>query len=103
MPLATREVEQVEHLHGVDAEYRSMVGPVGRRHVGQQPLRGGNAALRTAGRCVIWHDHARAVAQQLQRVAGDAVEWLDAALVHYRECTRCRPMCGVVGRLSHTG
>ena len=101
MALTAIEVEQVEHLEGVDAKHGGPRHPIAARHHREQPLRCRDCAARFGGG-VGWHHHARAVAEQLQHGASDAVEWLDAALVHHRNPAGRLPVEGI-GRGSAGG
>ena len=109
MPLTPRQVEQVGDLLGVDAKHRRVLHPVGPGHHAEHPFRRRHGADRQVGRGTLrclrrfGHLHARAVAEQLERVAGHGVERLDAALVQHGQRCRgtpvmapraCRPLIG---------
>ena len=103
MTLPAGQIEQVGYFLGVDAEHRRVLHPVGSGHHAEHPLRRRHrAAGQVGGRTLrglprLRHDHARAVAKQLQRVAGHGVERLDAALVQHRDRPSGTPVVPPLG------
>ena len=113
MALATGQIEQVGDLLGVDAKHRRVLHPVGSSHHSEHPLRcrnradgqvGGQVGGRTLrGLPRFRHDHARPVAEELQRVSRHGVERLDAALVQHGQGRGGTPVMAPLARRSIVG